>query len=227
MAASVRCFRHLLGQLVMSPETLEAQASAAAAGVLHGRMNAVAAVAAQLRGLSTLQQETTAAENTRATRTESQASLIAPSKYTPGALKQAAHVGYTVMGRFDGSHIWIKRQQAFAVVQVGSHQFKVTPGDLIYTEKLKYTDINDKLALAKVLLVGTTSKTIVGRPTVPDTTVYAAVEEHALDAKVIIFKKKRRKNYRRCNGHRQELTALRILQIDGIDDVSDVLVRAA
>ncbi|KAJ7980564.1 50S ribosomal protein L21, related protein [Quillaja saponaria] len=74
-----------------------------------------------------------------------------------------------------------------------------------------------KLVLNQVLLLGSSSQTIVGRPMVPDASVHAVVEEHALDAKVIIFKKKRRKNYRRTKGHRQELTKLRITDIQGIE----------
>ncbi|KAJ6769845.1 hypothetical protein OIU79_020658, partial [Salix purpurea] len=66
-------------------------------------------------------------------------------------------------------------------------------------------------------MLGSSTQTIIGRPMVPDATVHAVVEEHALDAKVIIFKKKRRKNYRRTKGHRQELTKLRIADIQGIE----------
>ncbi|GKV10911.1 hypothetical protein SLEP1_g22215 [Rubroshorea leprosula] len=74
-----------------------------------------------------------------------------------------------------------------------------------------------QLILNKVLLLGSATQTIVGRPIVPHAAVCAVVEEHALDAKVIIFKKKRRKNYRRIKGHRQELTKLRITDIQGIE----------
>ncbi|KAL3680552.1 hypothetical protein R1sor_023508 [Riccia sorocarpa] len=130
----------------------------------------------------------------------------------------AAEIGYEVLGSYGPDGPKIKPQSAFAVVQVGSHQFKVTPGDMIYTEKLKYADINDQLSLNKVLLLGSLKQTVIGRPIVPDASVIAAVEEHALDAKVIVFKKKRRKNYRRTNGHRQELTRLRILRIEGIEE---------
>ncbi|KAG6557831.1 hypothetical protein Mapa_000598 [Marchantia paleacea] len=129
----------------------------------------------------------------------------------------ADEIGYKVLGPYVPEGLKIQPQSAFAVVQVGSHQFKVSPGDMIYTEKLKYADINDQLSLNKVLLLGSLNQTIIGRPIIPDASVLAAVEEHALDAKVIIFKKKRRKNYRRTNGHRQELTRLRILRINGIE----------
>ncbi|CAN1807283.1 50S ribosomal protein L21, mitochondrial [Linum perenne] len=130
---------------------------------------------------------------------------------------RAAEIGYQVIGSLKPSDkVFKPYEPVYAVVQIGSHQFKVSNGDSIFTEKLKYCDINDKLILNKVMLLGSPTETIVGRPIVPGSAVHAVVEEHALDAKVIIFKKKRRKNYRRCNGHRQELTKLRITDIEGI-----------
>ncbi|KVH96978.1 Ribosomal protein L21 [Cynara cardunculus var. scolymus] len=73
-------------------------------------------------------------------------------------------------------------------------------------------------------MLGSKTQTMIGRPVLPEAAVHAVVEEHALDAKVIIFKKKRRKNYRRKKGHRQvkldqftELTKLRITDIQGIE----------
>ncbi|GAB4831187.1 hypothetical protein Ancab_005195 [Ancistrocladus abbreviatus] len=133
-------------------------------------------------------------------------------------IKEAAEIGYKVVGPLQRSdRVFKPYEPLFAVVQIGSHQFKVSNGDCIYTEKLKCCDVNDKLILNKVLLLGSSNQTIVGRPIVPDAAVHAVVEEHALDAKVIIFKKKRRKNYRRTKGHRQELTRLRITDIQGIE----------
>uniref|UniRef100_A0A2P2IKF4 Large ribosomal subunit protein bL21m n=1 Tax=Rhizophora mucronata TaxID=61149 RepID=A0A2P2IKF4_RHIMU len=131
---------------------------------------------------------------------------------------EAAAIGYTVLGPLQRSdRVFKPYEPVFAVVQIGSHQFKVSNGDSIFTERLKFCEVNDKLVLNKVLLLGSATQTMVGRPVVPDATVHAVVEEHALDAKVIIFKKKRRKNYRRTKGHRQELTKLRITDIQGIE----------
>ncbi|XP_057801152.1 50S ribosomal protein L21, mitochondrial-like [Salvia miltiorrhiza] len=131
---------------------------------------------------------------------------------------EAAEIGYTVMGPLQKSdRVFKLYEPVFAVVQIGSHQFKVSNGDTIYTERLKHCDVNDKLVLNKVLMLGSQTQTIIGRPILPDAAVHAVVEEHALDAKVIIFKKKRRKNYRRTKGHRQELTKLRITDIEGIE----------
>ncbi|KAG8385552.1 hypothetical protein BUALT_Bualt03G0057100 [Buddleja alternifolia] len=132
--------------------------------------------------------------------------------------KDAAEIGYTVIGPLQKSdRVFKPYEPVFAVVQIGSHQFKVSNGDTIYTERLKYCDVNDKLVLNKVLMLGSQTQTVIGRPVLPDASVHAVVEEHALDAKVIIFKKKRRKNYRRKNGHRQELTKLRITDIQGVE----------
>ncbi|KAJ6851002.1 50S ribosomal protein L21, mitochondrial-like [Iris pallida] len=141
-------------------------------------------------------------------------------------VSEAAEIGYRVVGPLDPSEKPFKPwEPAFAVVQIGSHQFKVSNGDSIFTERLKFCDVNDKLILDKVLMLGSTAETIIGRPVLPDAAVHAVVEEHALDAKVIIFKKKRRKNYRRTRGHRQELTKLRITDIQGIEK-SGVAVAA-
>lgn len=132
--------------------------------------------------------------------------------------EEAAAIGYKVVGPLDKSEqIFKPYEPVFAVVQIGSHQFKVSNGDSIFTERLKFCQVNDKLILNKILLLGSSTQTIIGRPMVPDAAVHAVVEEHALDAKVIIFKKKRRKNYRRTKGHRQELTKLRITDIQGIE----------
>lgn len=137
-------------------------------------------------------------------------------KQTGRRQSNAHHIGYRVLERLSGKPIDIETKNVFAVVQIGSHQFKVSPGDAIYVEKLKFADVNEKVALEKVMLLGSKWQTIIGRPVIPDAQVLAAVEEQALDAKVIIFKKKRRKNYRRHAGHRQELTRLRILDVLGI-----------
>uniref|UniRef100_A0A804Q3G9 Large ribosomal subunit protein bL21m n=1 Tax=Zea mays TaxID=4577 RepID=A0A804Q3G9_MAIZE len=131
---------------------------------------------------------------------------------------EAAEIGYKVLGPLGADDKPFKPYEpVFAVVQIGSHQFKVSNGDSIFTERLKFCDVNDKLVLNRVLMLGSQAQTVIGRPILPDAAVHAVVEEHALDAKVIIFKKKRRKNYRRTKGHRQELTKLRITNIEGID----------
>lgn len=140
-------------------------------------------------------------------------------EYTPEEKEQeAAEIGYKVIGPLQKSdRVFKPYEPVYAVIQIGSHQFKVSNGDSIFVEKLKFCEVNDKLILNKVLLLGSKTQTIIGRPILPDAAVHAVVEEHALDAKVLIFKKKRRKNYRRTRGHRQELTKLRIADVQGIE----------
>ncbi|XP_071707276.1 large ribosomal subunit protein bL21m-like [Rutidosis leptorrhynchoides] len=140
-------------------------------------------------------------------------------EYTPEEKEmEAAAIGYKVIGQLQRSdRVFKSYEPVFAVIQIGAHQFKVSNGDCIYTEKLKFCEVHDKLILNKVLMLGSKTQTMIGRPVLPEAAVHAVVEEHALDAKVIIFKKKRRKNYRRTKGHRQELTKLRITDIQGIE----------
>ncbi|GLJ30045.1 hypothetical protein SUGI_0594110 [Cryptomeria japonica] len=133
-------------------------------------------------------------------------------------ITDADEIGYSIIGPAKTGEFPRKpKLPIYAVVQVGAHQFKVSSGDRIVVEKLKYADVNQKILLNKVLMLGTQSQTIIGRPMLPTAAVCALVEEQGLGATVIIFKKKRRKNYRRTNFHRQELTTLRIMDIHGLD----------
>lgn len=70
----------------------------------------------------------------------------------------------------------VQPKRVFAVVEVGGTQYKVTPNDVIVVEKLAGVDVNDKLQLQRVLLLGSQAETIIGRPYVPDAAVTAAVE---------------------------------------------------
>ncbi len=70
----------------------------------------------------------------------------------------------------------VPRKLAFAVVEVGPTQFKVSQGDTIVTEKLRGVDVNDKLSLNRVLMLGSPHETIIGRPFIPEASVTAAVE---------------------------------------------------
>jgi len=104
-------------------------------------------------------------------------------------------------------------EDAFAVIHVTGTQYKVTPGDVIITQTLDGPDIGDEIVLDKVLLIGTKSWTAIGAPLLNSAHVHAVVEEQTKTRKVLVFKKKRRKNYRRTNGHRQPITTLRITDI--------------
>ncbi|XP_030468081.1 50S ribosomal protein L21, chloroplastic [Syzygium oleosum] len=111
-----------------------------------------------------------------------------------------------------------KREEVFAVVMVGSRQYIVFPGRYIYTQRLKGASVDDKIILNKVLLVGTKTSTYIGKPVVPNAAVHAVVEEQGLDPKVIVFKYKKKKKYRRNIGHRQPNTRIRITGVTGYQD---------
>ena len=100
----------------------------------------------------------------------------------------------------------------FAVLELGGTQYKVAPDDAICVEKLPVA-VGEVVAYDRVLLVGSADATVIGSPYVRDAVVEVRVEEQALADKVIVFKKKRRKGYRRWKGHRAPLTVLRVASI--------------
>ncbi len=101
----------------------------------------------------------------------------------------------------------------FAVIDLKSKQYKVTKDDVIVSDKVEGLEPGQIVEVETVHLVGTPDYTVVGRPYVLNAKVTLQVEEQAKDAKVIVFKKKRRKNYRRKQGFRREVTILRVLEI--------------
>ncbi|ACI97887.1 MULTISPECIES: 50S ribosomal protein L21 [Rhodospirillales] len=100
----------------------------------------------------------------------------------------------------------------FAVIRTGGKQYKVANGDVIKVEKL-VADAGATVTLDDVLMVSDAGKTTIGTPVVQGAAVTAEVVAQSRGPKIIIFKKKRRQNYRRKNGHRQDLTVLRITGI--------------
>jgi large subunit ribosomal protein L21 len=100
----------------------------------------------------------------------------------------------------------------FAVIKTGGKQYKVQEGDVLNVEKLNM-DKDKKITFDKVLLVEDEGKTLIGTPFVENALVRAEVIENFKDKKVIVFRKKRRKQYRRTRGHRQELTRIKIEEI--------------
>ena len=100
----------------------------------------------------------------------------------------------------------------YAVVETGSKQYRVTPGDTIQVESLE-AEAGKEVTLDRVLFVANEGKFSVGAPTVDKATVVADVVSHIRGPKVVAFKMKRRKGYHRTVGHRQELTVLKIKEI--------------
>ncbi|AEQ53149.1 50S ribosomal protein L21 [Pelagibacterium halotolerans] len=100
----------------------------------------------------------------------------------------------------------------FAVIKTGGKQYKVAANDLVRVEKLA-GEAGDAITFENVLMVGAGADVTLGAPLVDGALVAGEVVEQFRDKKVIVFKKKRRQGYRRKNGHRQELTLVRITEI--------------
>jgi large subunit ribosomal protein L21 len=99
----------------------------------------------------------------------------------------------------------------YAVIKTGGKQYRVAANQVIKVERLD-GEVGASIVFPEVLMVGGDSP-VVGTPTVVGASVTGTVLEQTRGEKVIVFKKKRRKNYRRRNGHRQYLTVVRIADI--------------
>jgi large subunit ribosomal protein L21 len=100
----------------------------------------------------------------------------------------------------------------FAVIRTGGKQYKVAAGDVIAVEKLA-GEAGATIELGDVLMVGDGATVSTGTPLISGASVSAELVEQRRADKIIVFKKKRRHNYRRKNGHRQYQTVLRITEI--------------
>lgn len=100
----------------------------------------------------------------------------------------------------------------FAIIRTGGKQYKVAANDVIMVEKLNGAS-GDLIEFTDVLMMGQGDSIKVGAPLVSNAMVHGTVLEQIRDDKIIIFKKKKRHNYRRKNGHRQSLTVVKIKEI--------------
>ena len=100
----------------------------------------------------------------------------------------------------------------FAVFRTGGKQYKVAKNDVLEIERLP-GESGAILEFSEVLMVGDAGRTVVGKPLVAGATVAAALLDQVKGDKVLIFKKKRRHNYRRKRGHRQPLSLIRVVEI--------------
>lgn len=100
----------------------------------------------------------------------------------------------------------------FAVLRTSGKQYKVQKDDVIKVEKLE-AEAGKTIDLNEVLFLSDGKKATIGAPLVKGASVKAEVLEQKKDKKIVVFKKKRRQNYRRTKGHRQQVTILRIKDI--------------
>lgn len=102
----------------------------------------------------------------------------------------------------------------YAVIRTGGKQHRVEPGKSVRVEKLAGL-VGDSIELSEVLLVGGDGEPRVGKPLVAGARAIGTITAQGRGPKIRIFKMKRRKNYRRRSGHRQDFTEIRVDKIEG------------
>jgi len=100
----------------------------------------------------------------------------------------------------------------YAIVEIAGQQFKAEAGRRLYVHRLE-AEQGSVVEFEKVLLIDVDGNVTVGEPTVKGAKIVCEILSHLKDDKVLIFKKKRRKGYRKLNGHRQYFTEIRINEI--------------
>ena len=101
----------------------------------------------------------------------------------------------------------------YSIIEQGGFQFKVTPGETIQVPLIE-AEKGSEITIARVLLTADGDAVKVGTPCVQGASVTAKIIEHLKGKKVLIVKKKRRKDYQRVNGHRQQYTKVQIVSIN-------------
>jgi large subunit ribosomal protein L21 len=102
----------------------------------------------------------------------------------------------------------------YAVVSTGGKQYRVSEGDVLRVEKIP-GEVGDEVSFDRVLLVSDGEELNIGQPVVEEAAVKARIVEQGKAKKILVFKYKRRKRYRRKQGHRQPYTAVKIDSIEG------------
>jgi large subunit ribosomal protein L21 len=105
------------------------------------------------------------------------------------------------------------KKMSYAVIRTGGKQYRVSPGELLRIESLA-DEVGSEISFSEVLLTSADGSVQVGTPFVRGATVTARIVQHGKEKKILVFKKKRRKNYRRRRGHRQHFTAVQIKTIN-------------
>jgi large subunit ribosomal protein L21 len=101
---------------------------------------------------------------------------------------------------------------AYAVIRTGGKQYRVTPGDVLRIERLG-GEVGTPVEFTEVLLTGGDDAVRIGTPLLEGVRVHGEIVGQGRDRKILVYKKKRRKNYRRRRGHRQSVTTVRVTEI--------------
>jgi len=102
----------------------------------------------------------------------------------------------------------------YAVIETGGKQYRVQPGDTVVVETLP-GESGDAVEFSRVLLISDDESVAVGRPVIEGARVTGQIVDQVLGEKLTVYKFKRRKNYRKRNGHRQQYTAVKIDSVVG------------
>ena len=102
---------------------------------------------------------------------------------------------------------------SFAVIKTGGKQYKVYTGEILKIEKLNNTKPDEKLEFTEILAYGDEKNVEIGSPTIDGAKVEANLIKNSKNRTILVFKKRRRKNSRRKNGHRQQYSMIRINKI--------------
>lgn len=101
----------------------------------------------------------------------------------------------------------------YAIIRTGGKQYRVSPGEVLRIEKVEVAP-GEQLEFSEVLMASDDAGVRIGQPRIPGARVLARVLRQGKARKVLVFKKKRRKNYRRRYGHRQPFTEVRVTAIE-------------
>jgi len=132
-----------------------------------------------------------------------------PGMFKRGIARQIRHWPETPAGRSDGGTERIRMEAMYALVRTGGKQYRVAKDDTILVERIS-ADEGAEVIRDDVVMLGDGDKVTIGTPRVDGAAVSATVVSQTRGPKIIIFRRKRRKNHRRTQGHRQDLTLLKI-----------------
>ena len=113
----------------------------------------------------------------------------------------------------------------YAIIETGGKQVRVEPGNRIKVERLS-GEVGDNVQFDNVLLVSDGTQTVIGTPHVENSPVIAKILDHGRGKKIRVIKMKRRKNYQRTYGHRQNYTELEVLSIGTASDSKEKAVAS-
>jgi large subunit ribosomal protein L21 len=122
-------------------------------------------------------------------------------------------MAFACLATGESRKIWGCQRVMYAIITSGGKQYKVSEGSILKVERLNAA-VGDRLNIDQVLMVSGENGVKVGNPLVANAKIEVEVLEQGKEKKIVVFKYKRRKNYRRKQGHRQPFTKLKVIKIE-------------